>query len=214
MTNVSSPQPTRYQALDYLPLNAGWSGSVPDKFGATFFNANASFNPFSVFSKNSDFAQVAYSSKARADYVIVQAGADREQKIYKDWSVKLHADGQWADGPLFSNEQYAMGGTAGVRGYPDGEAYGDDGWRVTVEPQLPPLDIGMFGNEGGEEPCWLRGSVFMDYGVPLDDFMPGSHAAAPAVAGIRREILGRRLGRFRQHRHAIWTAGLTMAFPL
>ncbi len=189
VTTVSSPQPTRYQALDYLPLNAGWSGSIPDKFGATFFNANASFNPFSVFSKNSDFAQVAYSSKARADYVIIQAGADREQKIYKNWSVKLHADGQWADGPLFSNEQYAMGGTAGVRGYPDGSAYGDTGWRMTVEPQLPPLDIGMFGNEGGEEPCWLRASVFMDYGQVslLDGFygrgIPPYGPATGKIAG-------------------------------
>jgi hemolysin activation/secretion protein len=65
---------------------------------------------------------------------------------------------------LIGNEQYAMGGSAGVRGYTDGEAYGDEGWRVMFEPQLPPIDIGMFGNEGGEESCWLRGSVFMDYG--------------------------------------------------
>jgi hemolysin activation/secretion protein/AraC-like DNA-binding protein len=164
VSTVSSPQPTTYQTLDYLPINAGLNGSFLDKFGTTFFNANANFNPFSIFSKNSDFAQAAYSPKARADYFVVQAGADREQKIYKGWSVKLHADGQWADTSLFSNEQYAMGGTGGVRGYSDGEAYGDTGWRVTIEPELPPLDIGMFGNEGDEEPCWIRASVFMDYG--------------------------------------------------
>jgi len=163
-TNVAAAQPIRSEAVDYLPLNAGLSGSIPDKLGTTFFNANAEFNPLSVFSKNSDFAQASYSSKARADYIIVQAGADRQQSIYKDWSVKLHADGQWADCPLFGNEQYAMGGTTGVRGYTDGEAYGDEGWRVMFEPQLPPMDIGMFGNEDDEEPCWLRGSVFMDYG--------------------------------------------------
>jgi len=164
VTTVSSPQPAQHSALDYLPLNAGWSGYVPDKLGTTFFNANANFNPLSVFSKNSDFSRVSYSTKARADYIIIQAGADRVQTVYKDWTVKLHADGQWADSPLFSNEQYAMGGTTGVRGYTDGEAYGDEGWRVMFEPQLPPLDIGMFGNDGDEEPCWLRGSVFMDYG--------------------------------------------------
>jgi hemolysin activation/secretion protein len=164
VTTVSSPQPTRYAAVDYLPLNAGWGGSLPDKFGATFFNAAANFNPFAVFSKDADFSSASYSTKARANYVTVQAGADRQQTLYKDWTVKVHADGQWADGPLFGNEQYAMGGVTGVRGYTDGEAYGDEGWRVMIEPQLPPLDIGMFGNEGSEEPCWLRGSVFMDYG--------------------------------------------------
>ena len=41
----------------------------------------------------------------------------------------LSANGQWADGPLISNEQFAMGGLAGVRGYVDGQAYGDKGWR-------------------------------------------------------------------------------------
>jgi hemolysin activation/secretion protein len=96
--------------------------------------------------------------------VTLQLGADRVQTVYKDWSVKLHADGQWADGPLIGNEQYALGGTTGVRGYQDGEAYGDTGWRVMIEPQLPPLALGMFGNEGDEEASWFRSSVFMDYG--------------------------------------------------
>jgi hemolysin activation/secretion protein len=110
------------------------------------------------------FAGIAYTAKARPDYVTLQLGADRVQTLYKDWSVKLHADGQWADSPLIGNEQYAVGGTPGVRGYTDGEAYGDTGWRVMIEPQLPPIKIGMFGNEGDEEACWLRNSVFMDYG--------------------------------------------------
>jgi len=96
--------------------------------------------------------------------VTLQLGANRIQTIYKDWSVKFHADGQWADGALISNEQYAMGGTAGVRGYQDGQAYGDTGWRFSIEPQTPLMNIGRVGNEGHEEPCWVRASVFLDYG--------------------------------------------------
>ena len=110
------------------------------------------------------FSSVAYTTNARPNYVTLRLGADRVQTIYKDWSVKLHADGQWADGPLFSNEQYAMGGTTGVRGYQDGQAYGDTGWRCSIEPQTPLINIGMVGNEGHEEPCWIRASVFLDYG--------------------------------------------------
>ena len=78
--------------------------------------------------------------------------------------MKLHADGQWANGPLISNEQYAMGGMAGVRGYQDGQSYGDTGWRFSIEPQTPLYKIGMVGNEGHLEPCWVRASVFLDYG--------------------------------------------------
>ena len=54
------------------------------------------------FPADADFARVGYAGihTARANYVTVQLGADRVQTIHKDWSVKLHADGQWANGAL------------------------------------------------------------------------------------------------------------------
>ncbi len=85
----------------------------------------------------------------------------REQRLYKDWTALIRADGQWASCPLFSNEQYAMGGSGGVRGYQEGEDYGDTGWRVSFEPRTPMVNIGMVD---GDVPFWLRASVFMDYG--------------------------------------------------
>ena len=163
-TNTPNGQPTRYNTLVYFPFNVGLNGSVPDTLGTTFFNSQVNFNVASGFSNDKDFGNNAYTTNAKASYVTLQMGADRAQTIYKDWSVKLHADGQWANGALISNEQYAMGGTAGVRGYQDGQAYGDTGWRFSIEPQTPLVKIGMFGNEGHEEPCWVRGSVFVDYG--------------------------------------------------
>jgi hemolysin activation/secretion protein/AraC-like DNA-binding protein len=182
VTGVHSPQPVRTSDVQYLPLNLGVNGSVPDRFGITFFNAQAnvnlavlngydkSFTPANGTNAavttltHGGFSQVAYSTKAANNYVTVQAGATRDQTLYKEWSVRLHADGQWADTPLFSNEQYAMGGASGVRGYQSGAAYGDTGWHVTLEPRTPQVSIGMAGNEGDEVPVWLRGSVFMDYG--------------------------------------------------
>jgi hemolysin activation/secretion protein/AraC-like DNA-binding protein len=182
-------QSVRPTAVEYFPLNVGWNGSLPDTLGTTFFNAQANFNFLQVFSEETtqvtttnvtttgtnvvtttktihdhSFSSVAYTTNAHPHYVTLQLGANRIQTIYKDWSVKFHADGQWADGPLISNEQYAMGGTAGVRGYQDGQAYGDTGWRFSIEPQTPLFNIGMVGNEGHEEPCWVRASVFLDYG--------------------------------------------------
>ena len=165
---VASGQPRRDNTLVYLPLNVGLSGSVADKLGTTFFNSQVNFNLPSALSQNADFGRTAYTTNARADYVTVQMGADRLQSIYREWSVKLHADGQWANGALISNEQYAMGGTAGVRGYQDGQAYSDTGWRFSIEPQTPLYNIGMFGNEGHLETCWVRGLAFLDYGQIYD----------------------------------------------
>jgi hemolysin activation/secretion protein/AraC-like DNA-binding protein len=150
-------QPVRLTKVDYFPLNVGLSGSMPDSFGTSFFNAQANFNVATI----GKLSSVAYTASAKDHYFTLQMGASREQRFYKDWTVLLHADGQWASTPLFSNEQYAMGGVSSVRGYQDGEAYGDIGWHVTVEPRTPIFNIGMVD---GDVPFYLRGSVFMDYG--------------------------------------------------
>jgi hemolysin activation/secretion protein/AraC-like DNA-binding protein len=190
------PQTAIHSALDYFPLNIGLNGSVPDGFGTTFFNAQANFNILPIFSEETkstyitnitatatnvvtqtgnayghSFSDIGYAN-ARNHYVTLQFGADRVQTIYKNWSVKLHADGQWANGALFSNEQYAMGGMAGVRGYTDGQAYGDTGWRFSIEPQTPLVNIGMVD---GDVPFWVRASVFMDYGQLY--LLDGNHFA-------------------------------------
>jgi hemolysin activation/secretion protein len=215
-------QPPIYTTLNYLPLNAGLNGSVADKFGTTFFNANVNFNVLPGFSQGADFAQVSPAGTgARANYVALQLGADRVQALPKGWSVKLHADGQWANTSLIGNEQYAMGGSTGVRGYDNGAAYGDTGWRVMIEPQFPPLDLGMFGNEGDEEVCWLHASVFVDYGQV--SLMHGYYALGIPPNGPTTGSLPSK-----QSRLDFWGAGwsvsanlgshldarLTMAFPL
>ena len=142
---------------------------MPDDWGTTFFNAQVNLNlaTFGGYARSGTntthggLGLIAGSANVHDNYLTLQVGADRVQTIYKDWSVKLHADGQWANGSLFSNEQYAMGGTTGVRGYTDGEAYGDTGWRISIEPQTPLIEIGMVD---GSTPFWMRSSVFMDYG--------------------------------------------------
>jgi hemolysin activation/secretion protein/AraC-like DNA-binding protein len=160
---VSNGQEPRYSTLKYLPFNVGWDASVPDKLGTTFLNVNCSFNVPNLIPDDTDknFAESSYTRKAKASYVTLNLGLNRDQVIYKEWSVMLSANGQWADGPLTSNEQFAMGGLAGVRGYVDGQAYGDKGWRAQIEPRTPLIKIGMVDDT---IPFWLRGSIFTGYG--------------------------------------------------
>jgi hypothetical protein len=167
---VSSGQPPREASLQYLPLNLGLDLAIPDKLGLTLVNTRVAFNPLnpgrssggdSFLSGDADFGNASYSTNARASFVTLNLGVSREQKFYKDWSVLFRANGQWANTALVSNEQFAMGGTAGVRGYLDGQAYGDLGWRVQVEPRTPLVNLGLVD---GTAPFWVRGSLFMDYG--------------------------------------------------
>ena len=171
-SSVQSPQKTRQTEVDYFPLSLGLACSLPDPWGSTMFNAQANYNlgvsgghfgaSIARIGTNAVVLPgVAYSTNAQNRYFSVTAGMVREQRLYKDWNMLMRADGQWTDRPLFSNEQFAMGGTGGVRGYSDGQAYGDTGWRASIEPRTPLVNIGMVD---GDIPFWVRASVFLDYG--------------------------------------------------
>ncbi len=175
-STLPTGQPNHFTSVEYIPINIGWNGSLPDPWGNTSFNAQATYNiasigslsqltycaGYSAISTNAAGASKTNSlNTAKDNYYTVTAGATREQRLYKDWTALIHADGQWASCPLFSNEQYAMGGSGGVRGYQNGENYGDTGWRVSLEPRTPLVNIGMVD---GDIPFWLRASVFMDFG--------------------------------------------------
>jgi hemolysin activation/secretion protein len=84
----------------------------------------------------------------------------RDILLHTNWVLTLRADGQWANEPLISTERFGAGGVNSVRGYREGEVFGDTGWRVSAEQKTPAHIIGMAypGN-----PLIVRGAVFMDY---------------------------------------------------
>jgi hemolysin activation/secretion protein len=71
----------------------------------------------------------------------------------------VHANGQWASEPLISTEQFGIGGVSSVRGYHEGENFGDNGWRLSFEQQTPPH---MVGKVYGSQSLTVRGLVYMD----------------------------------------------------
>jgi hemolysin activation/secretion protein len=154
---------TREQ-LQYLPLTYGWSGSRPDKWGTFAFSYSQSVFLDALASARTNFQVVAGAPAAGGNYTTINAGLARDQKLFGDWSALLNVAGQWSSEPLINNEQFALGGTGGVRGYQQGEIYGDDGWRVMFDLRAPAIVIGDFPTEDGLVPAQLRCSWFMDYG--------------------------------------------------
>ena len=158
LTNNSS------QMLEYLPLSIGWMASRPDKYGSFFFTWNQSIFLTSLASGRRDFQNVVGNSRAGGDYTTLNAGLIRQQNLLADWTATLNVNGQWASAPLINNEQFALGGTSGVRGYQEGEAYGDSGWRALFDLHAPPVNVGYFPTDTGDTAAQLRCSLFMDYG--------------------------------------------------
>jgi hypothetical protein len=150
--------------VDYMPLSAGVSASRADNWGRTSFSYSQNIFLAPLQSARSGFETVAGSAEAGGNYTTATAGLTREQNLPFKWSALLNANGQWSSEPLIGNEQFALGGTGGVRGYLEGETYGDTGWRTLLDLRAPPLGVGSLPSQSGPIPAWLRCSVFMDYG--------------------------------------------------
>lgn len=66
-------------------------------------------------------------------YAKVTASLARLQQITKATSLWLSVSGQASARNLDSSEKFSLGGASQVRGFPNGEGTGDQGWLATVE---------------------------------------------------------------------------------
>jgi hemolysin activation/secretion protein len=160
ISTVSSPVPTTHRTVSYLPFTFRWDASERDDFGFSTFGMGYSAN-FWYSGSLSNLQAIAGSTRSTGRWLSANFSASRDQNIFTNWVLSLHADGQVASEPLISNEQFGLGGVAGVRGYREGEIFGDSGWRFTLEQKTPPVVVGP---AYGRTPLTLRGSVYTDYG--------------------------------------------------
>lgn len=170
-----SPVPFTVKRIQYLPLAASYNLNWRDPLGTASLGLGLSANVWysSYVSKSSSVTNInTYGEKALQEitgskestgyWVALTPAFSHNFQFYTNWPTSLRADGQWASEPLISNEQYGIGGVNSVRGYHEGEAFGDTGWHVSLEQQTPAHVIGMaYGNT----PLTVRGTLFMDYGA-------------------------------------------------
>jgi hemolysin activation/secretion protein/AraC-like DNA-binding protein len=182
-TEFSSPPTSTSRTIEtsaqYFPLSLGLNASHTDASGTTLLTLNQSINAFLPSTTVAEYQAAVGSTNATGTYYIVSAGVTREQKLWHEWGVRLAVDGQWANEPLISTEQYGLGGVAGVRGYRPGQIYGDSGWRAMFEPHTSWHNIGMVDNTA---PFMVRFYGFLDYGQTyLSD--PGARQSPVSLCG-------------------------------
>ena len=100
------------------------------------------------------------SRESTGHWVVLNPTFSHTFQPVTNWVTTFRADGQWASEPLIANEQFGAGGVNSVRGYHEGEVFGDTGWHVSLEQQTPPHTVGMIN---GRIPLIIRGTVYMDY---------------------------------------------------
>ncbi len=78
----------------------------------------------------------AASARSNGSYSKLAYTATRLQRVTNAVSIYASINGQVASKNLDSSEKLGLGGMNGVRAYPQGEAYGDEGYIVNLEARL------------------------------------------------------------------------------
>lgn len=161
--SVGSTSTTTHQDLGnwVLGLNGDWR----DGLGAG--GSNALLFNLTVGHLSLDAASAALdtvSARSAGDFNKAELALQRVQALVPGWSLALNLRGQAADQNLPSVEKFSLGGSQGVRAYPQGEALGDSGWLASAELRwnlAPGWQLQAFGDAGGvrtNRQPWLDGA--------------------------------------------------------
>lgn len=159
VSTVNSPDPAALRELQYLPLSLSYNASWRLPHATLGFGLSASANTWYSGSK-SNLQSISSSTKSTGHWVTLDPSFTADITWHTNWVLSARADARWASEPLISNEQFGVGGIASVRGYHEGEVFGDSGFHVTLEQKTPPHLVGLVA---GKLPLTVRGSIYTDY---------------------------------------------------
>ena len=124
-------------------LIAGVSGDHTDTFGGGGWSTYSLIGSFGVLDIETPAARAEDAATARTngEYAKLWASVSRVQHLIGPLSLFGWIRGQAASKNLDISEKMELGGASGVRAFPEGEAYGDQGYIATLEARLllPPL---------------------------------------------------------------------------
>jgi len=121
----------------YYPLSTTYSGTWMGKQSQTELNAGVNFNLRGTGSDPAAFENSRY--KSEGNYVYLRGDLSHTHDLPAGFQVFGKAQGQVSDQPLVSGEQFGAGGLGTVRGYLEGEQFGDDAAFGSLELRSPSL---------------------------------------------------------------------------
>jgi hemolysin activation/secretion protein len=152
-----------------------WLGGGSSVFGLTFTSGNLRFDDAGAATTDAAYANTAGSfAKTAFTY-------QRQQYVAKNLNFNLSFTGQLANKNLDSSEKLFLGGADGVRAFPQGEASGDEGYKLSGE-----LRWLLPGWSKGQNNVYLN--TFYDYGSTIVNKQPYS------TGDNRRSLMGAGLG--------------------
>jgi hemolysin activation/secretion protein len=162
VAGIDSPTP-----ITYYPISAAYSGTwlKKDVF-ETDLNASVIANTPFLSSSDGQFNLNRYG--ADNTFIYFRGDLSHEHELPGGLQIFGKVQGQAADQPLVSNEQYSVGGLSTVRGYLESEVLGDNAILGSVEVRSPSL-TGLIGQAVNE---W-RFYIFSDWALAgIDNPLP------------------------------------------
>jgi len=123
--------------IAYSVFNAAYSGTLYGKESVSHYDLSLNFGIRGLGNTAKEFESKRY--RAIPDFAFLHLTFDREQTLWRGVRIFGRLEGQAANSPLISNESYAAGGVANVRGYLESEKQGDDALSSTLELRYPEL---------------------------------------------------------------------------
>lgn len=158
-------------------------GDHRDTFGGGGFSTYALAGTFGNLNiqTNSARALDALGARTSGGYAKVSASASRLQQVMGPISLYGAVRGQASSKNLDISEKMELGGANGVRAYPEGEAYGDQGYIATLEARW------LLPQWSGPVPGRLQLFTFVDNGyvtVNRDPFGGGKNGLSRSGIGL------------------------------
>jgi hemolysin activation/secretion protein len=117
--------------ISYAPITAAYNAAISDAFGYTSLNLGVNLLVRSLAGDPENFADKRY--KSRGNYLYATLGLERNLRLPLGLTFLASVDGQVANQPLISNEQFIAGGMESVRGFKESEIAGDHAVHAVVE---------------------------------------------------------------------------------
>lgn len=121
--------------VTYYPFVASYGATFQDETFTTQFNAAVTYNLRPLGDGVVPFDTKRYG--ASPSFTHFNADVSHTQELPEGFQLYGKVQGQFADGPLVSSEQFSVGGLDTVRGYLESETLGDNGVVGNLELRSP-----------------------------------------------------------------------------
>jgi hemolysin activation/secretion protein len=142
--------------ITYYPLSANYSATYAPKGSVTELNAGVTFHFRGLGSTSTAFDNSRFG--AGGSFIYFRGDLSHTHDLPAGLQIFGKVQGQIADQPLLSSEQFSAGGLDTVRGYLEGEVPGDNAFGTSLEFRSPSV-MSWLGQKSGEWRFYIFGDA-------------------------------------------------------